>query len=91
MKWNFQLYDLSVKEGLLILYLSTLGWMLIGMALENIIPKSYGVRKQCFPDFITKFCKHKISKKNPVLSFMVNENSIFDTKYLSEDCFESVT
>ena len=45
LNWEMQLFDLSVLEGLIILYGASLFWLALGIFLENAIPKAYGVKQ----------------------------------------------
>mgnify|MGYP006950321785 CR=1 FL=1 len=58
--------------------------LLLGLYLENVMPKTYGARKHpCF--CFLRCCKKKQSTLNRPLQDDIGD---FETKYLKAECFE---
>lgn len=84
--WHLEFEQFSVSEGLFLILMGGVLMILLGLYLENVLPKTYGARKH--PLFCLK-CKSCKKSQKTFNNRPAPDNDIeFETRYLKPECFE---
>ena len=96
--WTLEAENFSVRDGLILLIIGGLNMLVLGIYMEQVMPKTYGNRKHplFFLGINSCSCRRRrntqsVETRPSNISLRQDEQpNAFETKYLKPECFEPV-